>query len=216
MREPTKEGEYEIQYATARVEAIMALSEAAMMLLLDGPDGRNAHVAWAIKLILDDHAGPLERRMNLLEEAVLKHHPDPDHRETPQSQPKFADRIKSLSKRYEQHMDRFPRNMKPTADSVFYTVTTMPAVINRALHHLNAEVITREPGDPVRRGYIAAMLDLASMIPVHEQKKALALSRNGGDANSSRKKRFMELAEAAARDTERLMGVHEMSSEEGK
>ena len=75
------EGTYEIEYATAHVEAIMAKAQAAIEILLDGPDGRNSHVARAVKLILDDHMRPLEHRMNRLEETVLKHHPNPGERE---------------------------------------------------------------------------------------------------------------------------------------
>ena len=203
MRKTTPEGTYQIQYATARVEAIMALAEAAMMVLLDGPDGRNAHVARAVKMILDDQTGPLKHRLKLLDEAVEQHDPDPDHYQVPESQPKFAERLQEITERYEQHTGRFPRNMKHTPDSVFYTWSILPLVINRALNHLNAEVMTRETQDPTRRGYRDAMLELASIITVKDQRKVLDISQKRGDPNSDRKKRFMKQAWAAVQDSER-------------
>ena len=202
MREITPEGAYQMELATARVEAIMAVSEAAMMILLDGPDRRNAHVAMAVKLILDDQVPALERRMEMLEAAVLEHHPTPETREVPESQPKFADRVTTLTERYERHMaSHFPRKMKNTADSVYYTLTLMPVVINRAMNHLNAEVITRDEEDPTRRGYLEAMLELSRIIPVEKQEKALELSRKLGDERGDRKRRHMDQAYEAARNT---------------
>ena len=58
MRETSEEGSLQIQYATARIEAVMVKMEAA------------------IKLLLEDYMKALERRMKLLDETVLKHHPD--------------------------------------------------------------------------------------------------------------------------------------------
>ena len=188
----------------------MAKAQAAIEILLDGPDDRNSHVARAVKLILDDHMRPLEHRINRLEETVRKHHPNPEEREVPASHAMFADRIQELTERYQQHMNRrfakLTREFTLTPDSVFYTLTIMPVVINRALNHLNAEIITREPSDAVRMGYRSALLDVADELP--DQKKALAMRRSMGDADNSRKRRFLEQAEAAAEDNERLAGTH--------
>ena len=201
------EGTYEIEYATAHVEAVMAKAQAAMEILLDGPDSRNSHVARAVQLILDDHIGPLEHRMKELEEAVLKHHQNPENRQVPESQPMFADRIQELTRRYDRHMTtRFPKDMKHTEQSVFYTLTITPVVINRALQHLNAEIITREPGDQGRLGYISALKEVAAEIP--RQKEVLALCQNRDQARNDRQRRFLKQAQAAAEDNERLTTLY--------
>ena len=61
-------------------------------------------MAKAVQLILDDNMGPLAHRMMQLEEAVTKHHPNPEEREVPDSQPMFANRLVELTMRYDQHM----------------------------------------------------------------------------------------------------------------
>ena len=201
------EATYLIEYATAHVEAVMAKAQAAMEILLDGPDRRNSHVALAVQLILDDQMDPLENLMTKLEETVLKHHPDPYNREVPDSQPMFADKIEKMTLRYDDHMaSHFPKGMKHTAQSVFYTLTIVPVVINRALHHLNAEVITRDPSDQGRRAYISALKELAEEIP--DQAKTLALCRERGEAKDDRQRRFLTQAEAAVQDTEHLVALY--------
>ena len=201
------EGTYQIEYATANVEAIMAISQAAMEILLDGPDGRHSHIARAVQLILDDQVDPLQLRIQQLEEQVLKHHPDPYNRQVPESQPMFVERIRALTARYEHHMkSRFPKKLKHTEDSVFYTFTIVPIVINRALRHLNAEIITREPSDPIRLGYTSALRELAADIP--QQRSVLTMCREKGEGNNDRKRRFLKQAEDALQDTDELTALY--------
>ena len=201
------DGTYHIEYATANVEAILAISQAAMEILLDGPDGRHSHIARAVQLILDDQVDPLQHRIQQLEEQVLKHHPDPYNRQVPESQPMFAERICALTARYEHHMkSRFPKKLKHTEDSVFYTLTIIPIVINRALHHLNAEIITREPSDQKRLGYISALRELAAEIP--QQRSVLTMCREEREAKTDRQRRFLKQAEEAIQDTDRLTALY--------
>ena len=209
MAEPSREGTHEIEYATAQVEAVMAKAEAAITILLDSPDGRNRHVAKAVQLILDDNMGPLARRMMQLEEAVDTHHPNPEEREVPDSQPMFANQLVELTMRYDQHMSRrFPRELRCTAQSVFYVLTIAPVMTNQAVHRLNAEVITREPRDPVRTGYLAALLEVAEELPNPQD----ALERLGEEARNDRMRRFLRQAQDTALDTERIRAIYEPAS----
>ena len=213
-----EQGNYEIELATARVEAIMAKAQAAMEILLDGPDRGNVHVAKAVKLILDDHMGPLQGRMEELEETVKRFYPNPEERDIPESQDIFGQKVEELTEQYERHMKAtFPETyeqLNMTEDSVFYTLMITPVAVNRAILHLNGEIVARDPGDPVRMGYRDALLEMEMEIP--EQRQVVTESQDRGAANNDRKRRFLEMAQDALTSTERTTEMYRASRDNGE
>ena len=157
MASPEQLATYEIQLANALLETVMAKAMRTMEILLDGPDGGNAHVARAVRLILDEHAGPLQHRLQQLEAVIARHNPAPMDWQTPQSQLQFAERLTQVTRRYQDHTSyHFPADLEHTGESVQYTLLIMPMVINHAVSYLNSEIITREPDDLIRTAHIEA------------------------------------------------------------
>ena len=207
MAGPEQIATYDIQLANALLEAIMAKAMRAMEILLDGPDGGNAHVARAVQLILDEHAGPLQHRLQQLEAVITRHHPATMDWQAPQSQLKFAERLTQVTRRYEHHMrSHFPKDLEHTGESVQYTLLIVPMIVHHAVSYLNSETITREPDDLIRIVHIEAIRDLTPEL--RGSRQILHAIQQQADASDDRKRRFLRDAEAAVRDTERILATH--------
>ena len=203
---------YEMEYATARMEAIMARIKTAIAMLLDGPDGRNSHVARAVTLIVDDEVEALRNRAVERTEAILRHEGGEWDEETMVYSTEISSRVNEVTERYRRHMSsRFPRDLKDTPSSAFYIMTIAPFTVNRALQQLNAETITREPDNPARRAYRDALLEVAAEVP--GQKQVLEQLRERGEDNDSRKRRFMNQAWTATLDSERIAALHQQGEQ---
>ena len=207
MAGPQHLATYEIQLANALLEAVMAKAMRAMEILLDGPDGGNAHVARAVQLILDEHAGPLQHRLQQLEAVIARHNPAKRDWQTPQSQLRFAERLTQVTRRYQEHMtSHFPGDLEHTGESVQYTLMILPIVINHAVSYLNSEIITREPDDPIRTAHIEAIRQIAPEL--RGTGVILDVIDQQGDANDDRKRRFLRDAEAALNNAQRILATH--------
>ena len=211
MKNLTAQGEHAINHASAHVNAILAMAEAAIEALLEGTHSDNQDLAQAVKLILDDQAEALEHWMERLEQAVMEHHPDPAHIEQPRTHAAYATRVQQATERYERHLEtRFPAvhegNAEHTPDSVFHTLTTAPVTINRAVRRLAGEIASREPESPARVAYIETLLEIAAMLP--NQSEVLSRSRQADPPDTSWKDYLMQRAQDAALDTETLEALY--------
>ena len=204
---------FEVQLATARVEAVMAKAASTMALFLDGPDSLNSHVAKAVKTILDDHMLPLQNRMEELSSAVEDHYPDPTTRpDPPDSHAMFADRVAGLTDRYDSHMNRHHLDQqKYSASSVFYSMTITAVVTNAAIRALSGEVMSRDAHDPTARAYRTALLETAAEIPHRAQ--IIKNVSDDNEANNDRMRRHLRLAQEAEADTLRLVELHSAAGE---
>ena len=63
MPEPTPEALREIAYACAHMNATLAIGEAAIEMLIEGPDGDDPDVARAAKHVMEAQTQPLEHWM---------------------------------------------------------------------------------------------------------------------------------------------------------
>ena len=214
MPEPTPRGLREITYASAYVNATLAISEAAIEVLLEGPDSHDPDVARAAKQVLDAQTKPLERWMEKLGDMVLRHHPNPENMETPPSHASYAMRIKEATENYENHMEtRFPEilseNKPPhTTDSAFYTFAIAMIATNRAVRRLAWEIASREKGSPGRLAYTEALMEIGTKADMKQspwQDEALSSLTSMND----RKKRFLERAIAATEDTQTIMEMYQ-------
>ena len=207
MPSPEQLATYEIQLANALLETVMAKAMRAMEILLDGPDGGNAHVARAVQLILDEHAAPLQHRLQQIEATISRHNPAPMDWQTPQSQLQLAERLTQVTHRYQEHMtSHFPADLEHTGESVQYTLMIMPMVINHAVSYLNSEIITREPDDLIRTAHIEAIRQIAPEL--HGTGVILNVIHQQRDTNDDRKRRFLRDAQAALNNAQRILATH--------
>ena len=144
---------YEMEYATARMEAIMTRIKTAMATLLDGPDGRNSHVARAVALIVDDEVEALRNRAVERTEAIMRHEGGESDEETMVYSTEISNRVNELTERYRRHMSsRFPRDLKDTPSSAFYILTIAPFTVNRALQQTERGDHHERTGQPGAQG----------------------------------------------------------------
>jgi hypothetical protein len=199
--------QYAIEYATAHHEAVMTRAKTTMLLLLDGHTPRNSHLARAVQTMLDDEYGHLETTMAQLEEAVLAHYHDPAERVVSEANTKRAEELTALTSRYENHVRRyFQKELRWTEEAVKLVLTLTPVVNLAALRHLNAEVMSRAPGDPVHDGYRDAMIEVADFIP--QMRSALARQENQEDYRSPDDRRRLEAALEALDAADAIVDLH--------
>ena len=211
MKKLTQQGAHAIAYASAHVNATLAIAEAAIEVLFEGQEAENEDLAQAVKLILDDQAGPLDHWMERLEQAVAEHHPDPGRIEQPRTHASYAARAEEATEKYDRHMEeKFPAvyqgDQEITQEAVFHTLVTTPVAINRAIRRLAAETASRQPGSPDRTAYIKALLEVAAKVP--RQTETLTKRREMDPPDSDRKRHLMNRAQAAALDTETIEAIH--------
>ena len=219
MPEPTPKGLREIEYAAAHVNAALAIGEAAIEMLLEGPDSHDPDVARAAKLVLNTQGKLLQHWMQTLKATLLRHHQNHENMELPPSHLSYAFRADEATKDYENHMTTmFPEicdeRQPHTTDSAFYTFTIAMIATNRAVRRLAGEIASQEKGSPERLAYTEALLEIGTKADVKHppaQNDALYNLAQMGDCDmdNERKKRFLKRAQDAADDTETLREMHQ-------
>ena len=163
---------YDLEHATAHHDAILARCNAAVSALLDSATPRNAHLAVAVRMMMDDDALRMTRAIQAVERTALAHYGDLEAVPFSEANKRRADETAASWERYEHHMKANFTGDEPATDrSVMLVLLLFPAVNLAAVQSLHAEVMLRPDDDDAHAAYRDVMIEVADQIP--NQREAL-------------------------------------------
>ena len=163
---------YDLEHATAHHDAVLARCNAAVSALLDSATPRNAHLAVAIRTMLDGDALLMTRTIQVVERTARAHYGDVEAIPFSEANQRRADETAASWERYERHMKaHFAGDEPMTGRSVMLLLLLFPVVNLAAVQSLHAEVMIRPDADDAHAAYRDVMIEVADHIP--NQREAL-------------------------------------------
>ena len=197
---------YDIELATARVDAAITYARFLILNLLDGDTPNSRALAVATQTILDDHLATLESRMDQLEHTVRRHHQDPSHHQPSEANLRRAQELSALTERCDRHMTRtLQGNTEQTAESTWLAMTVIPQAQAAAVQGLLAETLARDPQDETALAYRQAAREAARDNVLHRTAITRSESHQENEPHTPLSRSMLQRATQAMDTIDRLI-----------
>ena len=201
---------YDIELATARVDAAITYARTIILTLLDSDTPRSQPLAIATKTILDDHMPTLQTRMDQLEHTVRRHHHDPSDHQPSQANSRRSQELITLANRYEHHIRyAIHGDLQHTAESARLILLAVPPAQADAVQDLLAETTGRDPQDETARAYHQAAREAARDNALHRDAVANLASDPEAQPDTTLSRSMLQRALDAIDTIDRLIPPRE-------
>lgn len=186
---------YSIHLATALHEASMTRALSAARYMVSDQHSRDRHFAAAIRLILKQEKPRIDATATALTDAT-----GPQGLSVSHATVQLTRDLANASDELNRHMKQtFPKAVRPSSLAISLAMLLYPIFNLKALQHLTAELLIRDPQDPIARAYSTAIVQTALEAPVYLAR--ISAHQQSGAFQSARANALCQCAVAALKQS---------------